>query len=158
MGSLKQLPQCPASGQGPTQNRLPGPGDPKDLWTRVSDRCKGPQQHEYELARLIAKSAMADIYIYIHIYIYIYIYIFIGYRLCRRPLKKSAGDDFWMPWPSWDAPCKPFETFGMHWADQGSRSRLFDTPVGAAAPVSGPGRGGGGLEVRRPVATCGAEL
>ena len=31
VGSLKQLPQCPASGQGPTQNRLPGPRDPRDL-------------------------------------------------------------------------------------------------------------------------------
>ena len=33
-------------------------------------------------------------YIIIYIYIYIYIYIFIGYRLCRRPLMLSAGDDF----------------------------------------------------------------
>ena len=89
-------------------------------------------------------------------YASVYVYIFIGYRLCRRPVKKSAGSDFWMAWPSWDAPCKPFETFGMHWADQGSQSRLFDTPVGAAAPVSGPGRGGGGLELRQPVAACGA--
>ena len=57
------------------------------------------------------------IFIYIYIYIYMYIYIykngicikkgiqFIGYRLCRRPLKKSAGDDFWRPWLTWAAPC-----------------------------------------------------
>ena len=47
------------------------------------------------------------LYIYVSIYvlsIYIYIYIFIGYRLCRRPLKKSAGDDFWRPWLTWAAP------------------------------------------------------
>ena len=30
--------------------------------------------------------------------------LFIGYRLCRRPLKKSAADDFWRPWLSWAAP------------------------------------------------------
>ena len=70
---------------------------------------------------------------------------FIGYRLCRRPLKKSAGDDFWRPWLSWDAPCKPFETFGMHWGQQGSQSELFGTPVQVGAPIPRPGGGGGGL-------------
>ena len=31
VGSLKQLSQYPASGKGPTQNRLLGPTDPRDL-------------------------------------------------------------------------------------------------------------------------------
>ena len=50
------------------------------------------------------------------------------------------------------------QALGVIWACPGlpaCTNELFDTPAGAAAPVSGPGRGGGGLEVRRPVATCG---
>ena len=87
-----------------------------------------------------------------HTYIFtcIYIYtlrIFIGYRRCRRPLKKLAGDDFWRPWLTWGAPCKAFMAFGMHWARQGSQSRLVGTPVQVGAPISRPGWGGGGLEV-----------
>ena len=39
---------------------------------------------------------------------------FIGYCLCRRPLKKSAGDDFWRPWLTWGAPCKAFVAVGVH--------------------------------------------
>ena len=69
---------------------------------------------------------------------------FIGYRLCRRPFKKSAGDDFWRPWLTWAAPWVPFVAFGMYWAQQGRQSRLFGTPVQAGAPISRPGGGGGG--------------
>ena len=83
---------------------------------------------------------------------------FIGYRLCRRPLKKSTGDDFWRPWLIWAAACKPFAACGWHWAHQGSQSRLFGAPVRAAAPMSRPGGGGGGSRSNllwTPVAACG---
>ena len=84
--------------------------------------------------------------------------IFIGYRLCRRPFKKSAGDDFWRPWLTWAAPCKPVAAFGVHWAHQGKQSRLFGTPAQAAAPISRPGEAGGTRGRAgpwQPVAGCG---
>jgi len=60
---------------------------------------------------------------------------FIGYRLCRRPLKKSAGDDFWRSWLTWGGPCKALVAFGVHWGNQESQSWLFSTPVQAAALI-----------------------
>ena len=36
---------------------------------------------------------------------------FTGYRLRRRPRKKSAGDDFRSPRPSRAAPCKPLAAY-----------------------------------------------
>ena len=43
VGSLKQLPPCPASGQGPTQNRPPRPRDPRDAQPQGKDRPRtGP--------------------------------------------------------------------------------------------------------------------
>ena len=81
------------------------------------------------------------------IYICIYIYT---YRLL--PTSHKVGwvrllPSFWRLWLTWHAPCKPFRAFGMHWADQGSQSKLFGIPVWAGAPISGPGWAGGGLEV-----------
>ena len=66
---------------------------------------------------------------YIYVYPHFDTHIYIGYRLCRRPLTKWAGDDFGRPWLTWGAPCLPFVAFGMHWAHQGSQSRLFGIPV-----------------------------
>ena len=51
--------------------------------------------------------------------------------------------------------------FGVHWARQGSQSRLFGTPVQAGAPISRPGGGGGGSRsnvVWQPVAACGGKV
>ena len=56
------------------------------------------------------------------------------------------------------APCKAFVALGVHWAHQGSQSRLFGTPVRAGAPISRPGGGGGGSGsdvLWQPVAPCG---
>ena len=85
--------------------------------------------------------------------------LFIGYRLCRRPLKKSAGDDFWSPWLTWAAPCKPFAAYEVHWTQQGSQSRLFGTPVQAGAAISRPGEAGGArgrASLWQPGAPCGS--
>ena len=98
---------------------------------------------------------LSSLYETLHI-LNIYIYIYIQKATASAAdLSKSRLSAVWLRF--WgrllealaDPGCslQGFCGFGVHWAGQGSKSRLFGSPVRAGALIPRPRKGGGGLEV-----------